>query len=527
MIPSVKSGLSYNGKLYAVPFYAESSFTFYRKDLFDQAGLKMPDKPTYDQIAEFAAKLTDKSKEQYGFCQRGKPGWGENMAFVGPMVNAFGGRWFNEKWEPQLTSEPWKKAVAYYVKNMNAYGPPGATANGHNENRALFATGHCAMWVDATSAAGYIYNPKESQVADKTAFAAAPVQVTSNGSGWFWAWALGIPGSSKKAEAAKSFVKWATSKDYIKMVGQEVGWVSAPPGNAQIDLRQSRLPEGRALRESGLRGGVQRRHHQADQGPCALYRHPVRRDPEFQGIGTAVGQQIAAALAGQVDSRPGARNRAAIDRADDETGRVSEVRRPAQPAGGRLPAGRLTPAAGQREMASNPTIMRLNRTPLQPAAAGGRSQRNVNTTPLIAPSVIILFLWMIVPLAMTLWFSFQYYNLLDPAIERLRRLRKLHLPADRSVAVDGDGQHPLPGLLGAGDHGRARHAARSPFRPGLLWPRHRATARDSAVFRHADGQRAHLEKHADASGQRAVRVLRALPGPARRSTSSAACRSHR
>ena len=168
MIPSVMNGLSYDGKLYAVPFYAESSFTFYRKDLFEEAGIKMPDKPTYDQIAEYAAKLTDKSKEQYGFCQRGKPGWGENMAFVGPMVNAFGGRWFDMEWKPQLTSEPWKKAVSYYVENMNESGPPGATANGHNENRALFATGHCAMWVDATSAAGYIFNPKESQVADKT-----------------------------------------------------------------------------------------------------------------------------------------------------------------------------------------------------------------------------------------------------------------------------------------------------------------------------------------------------------------------
>src|SRR5215203_719101 len=42
VFPSVRSALSHNGKLYAVPFYAESSFTFYRKDLFDQAGLKMP-----------------------------------------------------------------------------------------------------------------------------------------------------------------------------------------------------------------------------------------------------------------------------------------------------------------------------------------------------------------------------------------------------------------------------------------------------------------------------------------------------
>jgi len=299
IIPSVKNGLSYNGKLYAVPFYAESSFTFYRKDLFDQAGIKMADKPTYDQIAEYAAKLTDKSKEQYGFCQRGKPGWGENMAFVGPMVNAFGGRWFNEKWEPQLTTEPWKNAINYYVKNMREYGPPGATANGHNENRALFATGHCAMWVDATSAAGYIYNPKESQVADKTAFAPAPVEVTSNGSGWFWAWSLGIPASTKKADAAKSFVKWATSKDYITLVGNEAGWVSAPPGTRKSTYDnpeyQKAAPFAKVVYESIANADLTK----PTKDPVPYIGIQYVAIPEFQGIGTVVGQQIAAALAGQ------------------------------------------------------------------------------------------------------------------------------------------------------------------------------------------------------------------------------------
>jgi sorbitol/mannitol transport system substrate-binding protein len=299
IIPSVKNGLSYNGKLYAVPFYAESSFTFYRKDLFDQAGIKMADKPTYDQIAEYAAKLTDKSKEQYGFCQRGKPGWGENMAFVGPMVNAFGGRWFNEKWEPQLTTGPWKNAITYYVKNMREYGPPGATANGHNENRALFATGHCAIWVDATSAAGYIYNPKESQVADKTAFAPAPVQVTSNGSGWFWAWSLGIPASTKKADAAKSFVKWATSKEYITLVGNEAGWVSAPPGTRKSTYDnpeyQKAAPFAKVVYDSIANADLTK----PTKDPVPYIGIQYVAIPEFQGIGTVVGQQFAAALAGQ------------------------------------------------------------------------------------------------------------------------------------------------------------------------------------------------------------------------------------
>jgi sorbitol/mannitol transport system substrate-binding protein len=300
LIPTVVSALSYDGTLYAVPFYAESSFTFYRKDLFDEAGLTMPDTPTYDQIAEFAAQLTDKSKEQYGLCQRGKPGWGENMAFVGPMVNAFGGRWFDENWEPQLTTEPWKTAVSYYVKNMNDYGPPGASANGHNENRALFATGHCALWVDATSAAGYIFNPDESQVADKTAFAPAPIEVTSNGSGWFWAWALGIPSSSSKVDAAKSFLKWATSKDYVTLVGESEGWVAAPPGTRKSTYEnpnyQEAAPFAQIVYNSVANADIT--HPTKDPVPYIGIQYVAI--PEFQGIGTTVGQQIAAALAGQV-----------------------------------------------------------------------------------------------------------------------------------------------------------------------------------------------------------------------------------
>ena len=283
MIPSVKSGLSDDGKLYAVPFYAESSFTFYRKDLFEAAGITMPEKPTYDQIAEYAAKLTDKSKEQYGFCQRGKPGWGENMAFVGPMVNAFGGRWFDEEWKPQLTSEPWEDAVSYYVENMNKYGPPGATANGHNENRALFATGHCAMWVDATSAAGYIYNPKESQVADKTAFARG-ADPGDHQRHWL---VLGLGARHPdlvEEDRGRQVVRRVGDLQGLHQAGRrDRGLGLGTSGHAQVDLRQPRVPEGRPLREDRLRGGGERRHHQADQGPGALSGHPVRRHPRVPG----------------------------------------------------------------------------------------------------------------------------------------------------------------------------------------------------------------------------------------------------
>ena len=298
LIPAVKNGLSYDGKLFAVPFYAESSFTLYRTDLFKQAGLTMPDHPTYTQIADFAAKLTDKSKEQYGLCLRGKPGWGENMAFVGTLVNTFGGRWFDMDWKPQIDSKPWQDALSFYVDLMKKYGPPGVASNGFNENQALFQTGHCAMWIDATSAAGRVFDPKQSKVAADVGFAAAPTQVTPKGSAWFWAWSLAIPSTSQKADVAKSFVKWATSKAYVKLVGNSEGWVAVPPGT-----RASTYALPQYQQAAPFAATVLKSIELANPADATLEKVPYTgvqyvAIPEFQGIGTAVGQQVSAALTG-------------------------------------------------------------------------------------------------------------------------------------------------------------------------------------------------------------------------------------
>ena len=296
----VRNGLSANGTLYAVPFYAESSFTFYRKDLFEDARLNMPDQPSYAQFLDFASKLHDPDNQVYGVCLRGKPGWGENMAFVGTLVNTFGGRWFDMDWKPQLTSEPWKQAITYYVDLLDNYGPPGASSNGHNENRALFASGNCAMWVDATSAAGYIFNPSQSKVADKTGFAKAPVEATANGAGWFWAWALAIPNSSKKVEAAKDFMKWATSKDYVKLVGETEGWVAAPPGTRRSTYETPAYLKAAPFAEFTLGAILAADPSRPTKDPVPYTGIQFVAIPEFQGIGTQVGQSVAAALSGQM-----------------------------------------------------------------------------------------------------------------------------------------------------------------------------------------------------------------------------------
>jgi sorbitol/mannitol transport system substrate-binding protein len=294
----VRNGLSADGKLYAVPFYAESSFTMYRTDLFKQAGLTMPEQPTWDQIRDFAGKLTDKSKGQYGICLRGKPGWGENMALITDMANTWGGKWFDMQWHPQLTSKPWENAVGFYVDIMTKYGPPGATANGFNENQTLFAGGHCAMWIDATSAAGRLYNKDTSSVTDVIGYAKAPGEVTNIGEGWFWAWALAVPSTTKNAAAAKDFVKWATSKDYVKLVATTGGIITSPPGTRKstyTDEYMKAAPFAQATLNSILTADPTK--PTADPVPYTGISFVII--PPYQGIGTTTGQEIAGALAGQ------------------------------------------------------------------------------------------------------------------------------------------------------------------------------------------------------------------------------------
>jgi ABC-type glycerol-3-phosphate transport system substrate-binding protein len=299
LLPPVKAELSYNGKMYAAPFYAESSFTMYRKDLFSAAGLAMPDQPTYEQIAQFADKLTDKLKAQYGICLRGKPGAGENMSYITTLVNSNGGEWFDMNWKPQLTSDPWVKSITFYVDLMKKDGPPGADANGFNENEALFSTGHCAMWIDATSAAGHLMDPKQSQVVADVGFTKAPIGVTTHGAAWAWAWALAIPTSSHQTGVAKSFIEWATSTGYINLVGQNEGWAALPPGTRQSTYDNPQYQAAAPFAPVVLKAILS-----ADPTHATL--HPVPYTgvqfvaiPQFQSIGSTVGQDIAGALTGQ------------------------------------------------------------------------------------------------------------------------------------------------------------------------------------------------------------------------------------
>ncbi len=300
ILPAIRGGLTVDDKLYGAPFYGELAFTMYRTDLFEKAGLTMPDDPTWEFIGEAARKITDRDNDVNGICLRGKAGWGENMALIGSMANSFGASWFDMEWKPQFDSPQWKEALTFYADLMKDAGPQGASSNGFNENLTLFQQGKCGIWIDATSAGQLVSDPKQSTVSDNVGYTIYPHKDgVDNHGNWLWSWNLAVPASSKNADAAKTFIEWATSKGYIDLIAAKDGWVNAPPGT-----RTSLYEDQNYLGAAPFADETKLAMDTADITKPTVQPVPYTGGqfvaiPEFQSIGGTVGQLFAAVVAGQ------------------------------------------------------------------------------------------------------------------------------------------------------------------------------------------------------------------------------------
>ncbi|PRY29609.1 ABC transporter substrate-binding protein [Pseudosporangium ferrugineum] len=296
--PMVQSVTGDDGKMYAAPFYGESSFLMYNKEMFEAKGLTMPEKPTWAQVAEFAQKLDDKKKGVAGICLRGLPGWGELFAPLTTVVNTYGGTWFEKDWTPKVDSPEFKEATNFYVNLVKQYGESGAPQAGFTECLNTFGQGKAAMWYDATSAAGTLEDPNASKVAGKVGYAYAPVNKTEY-SGWLWTWAFAMPKTTKKADAAWKFISWATSKDYEQLVGKNLGWPRVPSGKRTSTYAIPEYKESAKAFADVTLGSIE---HANPQNPGVQPRPALGVQfvgiPEFADLGTKVSQEVSAAIAG-------------------------------------------------------------------------------------------------------------------------------------------------------------------------------------------------------------------------------------
>ena len=294
--PMTKS-LSVDGKIYGEPFYGESSFLMYRKDLLQAKGVTLSAAPTWQEVADAAAKVDDPSGTR-GICLRGLPGWGQVFAPLTTVVNTFGGTWFEKDWTAKVNAPEFKEATNFYVNLVRTHGEAGASQAGFTECLNNMTQGKTAMWYDATSAAGSL-EATDSPVKGKLGYAPAPVKLTKS-SGWLYTWAWAVQEKSQKKDNAWKFIAWASSKEYEELVGKQLGWSKVPAGK-----RASTYSNADYLKEAGaFAEQTKNAISTADPDNPGVQPRPAPGIqfvgiPEFPDLGTKVSQYVSSAIAGQ------------------------------------------------------------------------------------------------------------------------------------------------------------------------------------------------------------------------------------
>jgi sorbitol/mannitol transport system substrate-binding protein len=296
--PMTQSLSGDDGKVYGEPFYGESSFLMYRKDVLAAKGVTMPAKPTWQQIADIAAKVDNAQPGMAGICLRGQPGWGQVFAPLTTVVNTFGGTWFTSDWKAQVNAAEFEQATQFYVDLVRSHGEIGASQAGFTECLNNLEQGNSAMWYDATSAAGSLESA-ESPVKGKIGYAPAPV-VKTKSSGWLYAWSWAIQQASSRKDNAWKFISWASSKRYEELVGSQLGWSRVPAGKrASTYKNPAYLKQAAAFAEPTRQAIEAADPHNAGVQPRPAIGIQFIDIPEFPDLATQVSQDVSSAIAGK------------------------------------------------------------------------------------------------------------------------------------------------------------------------------------------------------------------------------------
>ena len=347
----------------ALPFYGESSFLMYRKDVLKKKGITMPERPTWQQVADIAAKVDGAEPGMKGICLRGLPGWGEH---VRPADH--GGQHLRRHLVRPRTGQAEGRLAPEFKAGDQLLREPD---QGARRARRLAGRLHRVPERDEPEQGRHVVRrhvgrrlargpERVSKVAGKVGYVQAPV-VKTKASGWLWTWALGdAEDHEERRLRVRSSCSWASSKDYEKLVGEKLGWSRVPAGKRTSTYE---IPEYKKAAAAFGRQTLQSIEEANPEDPGVQPRPTVGVQfvdiPEFQDLGTKVSQDIAAAIAGTRDRRRGPDQGPGTGR-----GRRQEVPRPVAQHPAPVRGGRARPSAPRR---SRPPVT-------EPSTAPPRSQ---------------------------------------------------------------------------------------------------------------------------------------------------------
>ena len=204
---NIMNAASFGGQAYIVPLVTEWQVLYYRKDLLQQAGLKVP--TTFDELEAAAQKLN--SENVAGFASRGKGAAAVTQA--SSYIYNYGGQYL-DKGTAVFNSKPAIDAIRYYGKLLGNYGPKGVTSMSWENIMPLFQAGKVAMWTDASVFYGQVVDQAKTQIPvanfDIANFPAGP---KTNAPFIVSSWGISVASQSKKKDMAMKFLNWASSKE--------------------------------------------------------------------------------------------------------------------------------------------------------------------------------------------------------------------------------------------------------------------------------------------------------------------------
>ncbi|MEW8978822.1 MAG: sugar ABC transporter substrate-binding protein [Symbiobacterium sp.] len=212
---SMKSAVTFDGKMYGVPFWAESMVLYYRKDLFEKAGLQGPPE-TWEQFREYAKLLTDPANGIYGAGIGYGKGNSDAEWFTRSVIWSYGGS-VDAKDGVVIVNSPETVEAAQFIVDIflkDQTTPPSAVGWDDSGNNRAYLSGQAAMIFNTGSVLNTVKN-EDPELYANTGIAPMPagpkgsfIPGISNN--------FGIFKNSKNKELAKEFIAYLLDADWYR-----------------------------------------------------------------------------------------------------------------------------------------------------------------------------------------------------------------------------------------------------------------------------------------------------------------------
>jgi ABC-type glycerol-3-phosphate transport system substrate-binding protein len=214
-VPSALDAVSYEGKIYALPFLVHTPILYYRTDLFEQAGFKEPPK-TWDEFRRYAKALTKDGV--YGTIVEGKQSGEPVTHLIDRFLQAGGSILDGDR----VTLDSKENVDAFNfllgIQQADKSSPAGAVSFDNADAHNMFMQGKVAMVYNWPYMYTMANDPSQSKVAGKFAIATQPAGAMKASA--VWSWGFGISSGSKNKDAAMQWLSWATSTEVMTEFGK-------------------------------------------------------------------------------------------------------------------------------------------------------------------------------------------------------------------------------------------------------------------------------------------------------------------